>query len=269
MVSHLTDLQESLLSLLECPVCTEYMVPPIMLCVNGRNICNICRPKLADCPTCRNPFLSTRSLALEKLAREVKYPSTYRYFGCGEFFALDELDEHSVSCRYELKCPAAMKHIHEYYDWRYRPKPCDWTGNYKEVKNHLMENHLEMCSDYGETESRSLDGCLYTGGCNKFVFVYNEVFFRHFFCLDNTFAVAVQYIGPPEKAAKYKYRVEFVNTDNTEGVRVMHLTISFLEHVRDVFDKGNCAKVLYGVLSRLINLEGNLKFKLEILRVGD
>jgi hypothetical protein len=52
----------------------EYMVPHITLCVNGHNICDICRPKLDDCPTCRKQFLSTRNVGLEKMAREVYYP---------------------------------------------------------------------------------------------------------------------------------------------------------------------------------------------------
>jgi hypothetical protein len=188
----------------------EYMVPPITLCVNGHNICNMCRPKLAHCPTCRNPFLSTRSVALEKLAREVKYRGRYRKLGCEEV----ERDEHKVDCRYgQLKCPVTTKNIREYRGWRYREASCDWAGNHNEVKNHLMENHLDVCSDYGEVELRSLDRCLDAEGCNKFVFVYNEVFYRTFssFGWDGMFAVAVQYIGPPENAAKYKYRVEFVN----------------------------------------------------------
>jgi E3 ubiquitin-protein ligase SIAH1 len=151
----------------------EYMRPPIILCVNGHNICDICRAKLANCPTCRKRFLSTRSVGLEKLAREIQYPCTYRQFGCMEVFAHDKLDKHQAKCLYrQLTCPAA----------RCSPDiQCDWNGNYSEVRNHLMENHLEMCSDYGEIESRSFLALCFHGWYNKFVFVYDEVFFRGIF----------------------------------------------------------------------------------------
>jgi len=50
------------------------------------NICNVCRPKVPHCPTCRQQFLNTRNVALEKLARQVKSPCTYRKYGCTELY---------------------------------------------------------------------------------------------------------------------------------------------------------------------------------------
>jgi len=231
------------------------------MCVNGHNICDKCRPKFDDCPTCRKRFLSTRNEALEKLAREMQYPCTYRQFGCKEFFYYYLLGRHQAQCRYgQLKCPVTK------YPLFIR---CDWTGNYKEVKNHLMEKHLEMCLDYGEVESRSLHEHGTSAWFHKFVFVYDEVFFRAFDVRNGVFYVVVQYISPPDNAAKYKYKVKFVNKNNTEGITVMHLTRSFLEHVSDNFNSGNCGKLHYDVVSRLTNQHGDLKFKLEICRVGD
>ena len=84
---------------------------------------------------------------------------------------------------------------------------------------------------------------------------------------NGTFYVVVQYIGPPDNAAKYKYKVKFVNKNNTDGITVMHLTRSFLEHVGDSFNSGNCGKLHYDVVSRLKTREGDLKFKLAILKV--
>ena len=54
------------------------------------------------------------------------------------------------------------------------------------------------------------------------------------------FYVVVQCAGPPENAAKYQYKVKFVNNDNTEGVSVTHLTIRFDENLDDIFQSGNC-----------------------------
>ena len=247
--------------MLECPVCIEHMRPPIRMCVNGHNICDICRPKLFDCPTCRKRFLSTRNLALERLTQDVKYPCTYRKFGCKEVFARDKLGKHAVNCRYrQVKCPAARSSS---------GIQCDWTGNYNEVKNHLMENHLEMCVDYGGVESRHFLNFFLRTRFNKFVFLCDELFSCQFCERNGMIFVVVQYIGPPKNAAKYKYEVKFINKDNTEGVTVMHLTRSFDENVDDIFTSGNCGKLHCDVVNRLKARDTYIKFKLEILAVGN
>jgi hypothetical protein len=77
------------------------------------------------------------------------------------------------------------------------------------------------------------------------------------------------YVGPSENAAKYKYKVEFVNKDETEGVTVMHFTRSFDENLDDVFKSGKCGKLHYDVVRRLENKDRVLKYKTAIFRVGD
>lgn len=42
-----------LASLFECPVCFDYVLPPILQCQSGHLVCSNCRPKLTCCPTCR------------------------------------------------------------------------------------------------------------------------------------------------------------------------------------------------------------------------
>jgi E3 ubiquitin-protein ligase SIAH1 len=64
----------------------DYMRPPVTLCANGHNICNICKQKVPYCPTCRQQFLNTRDLALEKVAREVKCLCTYRIYDYREVY---------------------------------------------------------------------------------------------------------------------------------------------------------------------------------------
>jgi E3 ubiquitin-protein ligase SIAH1 len=72
-----SELRQALLNDLECPVCKQYMLPPICLCVNGHNICKSCRPKMQYCPICRQPFITTKCVSLEKLAAQVEFPCTY------------------------------------------------------------------------------------------------------------------------------------------------------------------------------------------------
>jgi E3 ubiquitin-protein ligase SIAH1 len=258
MQSESTDLKQSLLNELECPVCMEYMVPPITLCVNGHNICDICRPKVPLCPNCRQHFLSTRNVALEKLAREVKYPCTYQKYGCEEFFVHDAVREHQDRCRYRPQTCPAFKWLNEV---------CSWTGIYCDIKKHLREKHLGQCYEYVAGKFRVLRNIEPCMSLSQFVFALNEVFFLRFQASNNTFYAVLLYVGPAENAAKYKYKVEFVNKDDTEGVTVMHLTRSFDEKLDDIFNSGNCVKVHYDVVSRLENKESGLKFKIEIFRV--
>jgi hypothetical protein len=123
-------------------------------------------------------------MALEKLVQEVKYPCTYLKFGCKEVFAYDKLDEHQAECRYgQLTCPAARC---------ISGTQCAWTGNYNEVQDHLMEKHLKMCFDYGKVELRALVDFFFNKWCGEFVFAYDEVFLRRFYCRDNMLYIVVQ-----------------------------------------------------------------------------
>ena len=100
------DLRQGLLSELECPVCMEYMMPPITFCVNGHNICPSCKPKVTQCPTCRQPFVNIRNVALEKMASQIEYPCVYWRSGCGEKFTLDLKKKHESVCPYnQYRCP--------------------------------------------------------------------------------------------------------------------------------------------------------------------
>jgi hypothetical protein len=47
------DLKQRISARLECLLCIEIMLPPIVLCSNGHMICDKCRPKLEKCPLCR------------------------------------------------------------------------------------------------------------------------------------------------------------------------------------------------------------------------
>ena len=56
-----------LASLFECPVCFDYVLPPILQCQSGHLVCGSCRPKLTCCPTCRGTLGNIRNLGMEKV----------------------------------------------------------------------------------------------------------------------------------------------------------------------------------------------------------
>jgi hypothetical protein len=132
-----------------------------------------------------------------------------------------------------------------------------------------MEQHRGECYEYVDGKFRVLRNIEPCMSLSRFVFALNEVFFLRFQANSDTLYAVLLYIGPAENAAKYKYKVKFVNKDYTEAVTVMRLTRSFDEQLDDIFRSGNCVKLHYDVVSRLETKERVLKYKTEIFRVGD
>lgn len=100
-----------LTSLFECPVCFDYVLPPIIQCQNGHLVCSSCRQKLTSCPTCRVPIATNiRNLPMEKLATTMMFPCKYSSSGClASFLYTDKLD-HEDSCEYKpYSCPCPGK----------------------------------------------------------------------------------------------------------------------------------------------------------------
>lgn len=72
-----------LTALFECPVCFDYVLPPILQCQAGHLVCNHCRQKLSCCPTCRGPLTpSIRNLAMEKVASTLPFPCKVKHHIC-------------------------------------------------------------------------------------------------------------------------------------------------------------------------------------------
>ncbi|PSN42263.1 hypothetical protein C0J52_20427 [Blattella germanica] len=189
------DLSQGLLGELECPVCMEYMLPPITFCLNGHNICQNCKPQLSNCPTCRQPFVNIRNVALEKLARQMKYPCTFRKYGCKEKFSPGQIASHHASCRFSPQvCPLE----------KLRKVKCDWTGSVGEIKKHLKDEHKEQCLEYTGRHSLVLCGVKPTCGYFRVIFAHNEIFYRHFQIRNGALYATLQYIGPSENAAKFR-----------------------------------------------------------------
>jgi hypothetical protein len=187
------------------------------------------------------------------------YPCKYRSYGCRASFSHDKIVGHQAKCLYIPQvCPVAKLAIGH----------CSWTGSYSDIKGHLEEKHLEQCCEYVEGDFKFLYKLTDGMKCYCFMFAYNEVFLSLFQEREKIFYAVLLYVGPPENAAKCKYKVEFVNQDDTEGVTVMHLTNSSGENLDELYNSGNCGKLHYDVVSRLKDENDNLKYKLEIIRIG-
>lgn len=102
-----TSANPELTSLFECPVCFDYVLPPILQCQNGHLVCQTCRQKITCCPTCRVPIGSNiRNLPMEKLASTMSFPCKYNQSGCAAQLLYTEKPDHEDSCEFKpYSCP--------------------------------------------------------------------------------------------------------------------------------------------------------------------
>jgi len=261
MQSEFTRVEQIVLDQLECPVCTEYMRPPITLCEMGHNICNICRPKVRHCPTCRQQILKTRNVALEKVAIEAKYPCVYRKYGCREICSLHLIDEHQEKCRYiPHPCPVNNLNI----------RHCSWLGIRSHMKSHMEQAHPEMCRTCLGPYVTQINFSIVTPDIWQFTFIFinNDIFCSRSTITNGIFYSELLYIGPAADAAKYKYNLGFWNKERMESLTITLLVRSCYEDMSEVLNPGDCVKLYPEQFSRFANERGELKFRVEIITVG-
>ncbi|PSN35350.1 hypothetical protein C0J52_22156 [Blattella germanica] len=189
----------------------------------------------------------------------MKYPCTFRKYGCKEKFSPGQIASHHASCRFSPQvCPLE----------KLRKVKCDWTGSVGEIKKHLKDEHKEQCLEYTGRHSLVLCGVKPTCGYFRVIFAHNEIFYRHFQIRNGALYATLQYIGPSENAAKFRYKVIFVNKANTECITFSQAARGISENLEDIFNSGNCVKLHYDIASRFVNDNEDLYIGMEIFKMG-
>ena len=65
-----TDIWYSMEKLIECPVCMDVPQGYILQCSTGHHICEFCKDKVPNCPTCHARILETRNFLAEGVANK-------------------------------------------------------------------------------------------------------------------------------------------------------------------------------------------------------
>jgi len=216
-------LDEALLKDLECPVCMQYMVPPIKLCTNGHNICSKCRERVQRCPTCMGEFLETRNLVLENIARRQKYPCANRQSGCLELFSLEHMAEHQAVCVYgKFKCPL---HLFRF---------CSWNGLKNDLKEHVKAEHPTAFVEKSTFPDTHLSSSW------AVVSYFDELFTCYKNIRDGRYYAAVQLIGSNSEASKYKCEFKLSAANGIEQISKTFLVQGYSENFETIFDSGKC-----------------------------
>ena len=220
-------LEEALLRDLECPVCMEYMVPPIKLCMSGHNICSRCRWTVQRCPTCRAKFSEIRNVALENIVRRQMYPCANRQNGCLDLFSIEHIAEHQAVCVHgKIKCPF---HVN---------RKCSWKGFKSNLKEHAKTAHPE-----GYFEESTLRSSLFLDGILTVLSCFGELFVHYKRIQDGTLYCAVQLIGTSSEASKYKSEFTLRATNGIEQISKTFLVQGYSEDWETSFNSGKCLRL--------------------------
>ncbi|XP_055249474.1 E3 ubiquitin-protein ligase SIAH1-like [Moschus berezovskii] len=199
-----TASNSDLASLFECPVCFNYVLPPILQCQNGHLVCSDCRPKLTRCPTCRGPLTSIRNLAMEKVANSVLFPCKYASAGCEITMPPTGKADHEEYCEFRpccCPCPGAS---------------CGWQGSTDAVLPHLMQHYDESIITLQGEVVVFLAVNINHPGTLDWVMIQSCFGFHFILFLEKLesydghqkFFAVVQLIGTREQAENFTYRLE-------------------------------------------------------------
>jgi E3 ubiquitin-protein ligase SIAH1 len=239
---------EALLKEFECPVCMQYMVPPINLCTNGHNICSGCRERVQLCPTCRAEFSEIRNVALENMARSQKYPCANRQSGCLDLFSIEHIAKHHAVCVYgKIKCPFHLL------------KKCSWNGLKSTLKEHAKATHPD---NFAENSSFYIPQLHALGilSCFRELFTYYQQI------RDGRLYAAVQLIGTSSEASKYKCEFTLRAANGIEQISKTFLVRGYSEDFEAIFNSGKCLS-LEEVTARNFFVKNELNLHMKLSRV--
>jgi len=240
---------EDLLKDLECPVCMEYMVPPITLCTNGHSICSKCRESVQRCPTCRAEFSVIRNVVLENIVRRRKYPCANRQSGCLELFSIEHIAKHHGVCEYgKIKCPLHLFNA------------CFWNGLKNDLKGHIRAEHPTFFFEGPTLPDPHLSSSL------GVVSYLGELFTYYKEKRDGRYYAAVQLIGTNSEASKYKCEFKLNATNGIEQISKTLLVRGYSEDFETIFNSGLCLYLNEKTIKHFCG-ENKLKMTVELSRV--
>lgn len=198
------ELDERLLQYFECPVCKNFMKPPIFQCQSGHSICNLCRPRLEKCPTCRTMFGSTRNFSLEGLTSGIQYPCGYHDLGCMEKLLAAEIIKHESVCHFKpYSCPFPN---------------CSLTGKHNTMVQHLKDFHMEntILNDSYQ-ESFRLDNSLFNYTFDRYCFlIYDQIFRLTRKRINEYWLWAIDIIGSKSDSQLFAYEISIIDARRPE-----------------------------------------------------
>ena len=240
---------------LECPVCMEFMMPPIMMCHNGHNICSNCRFKLKKCPTCKKSFLKVRNIALEKFVQKMESRCCYANYGCKLSFPPGIIEQHQNRCMFRVyNCPLSNA----------ERILCSWNDSYMKLKGHIESAHrdrLTVCQDERKVIMKKF---IPTRKYSRVILACGEIFYQQFEIINGMFYFVIQHVGPETCAAKFRYTFALSLNKNIEAVFFAFIARSYKVGITDIHQSGQCVKLDYNTVKNFMEGNDTLVFNFNI-----
>ncbi|XP_050312933.1 uncharacterized protein LOC126747987 [Anthonomus grandis grandis] len=196
------DLEQ--LKIVECPVCLEYMLPPIYQCIIGHSICKKCKENQPQCPTCKSEFAKTQNFTLESMIlNSLTYPCKYE--GCEFQSKARDIRRHQATCDFgPFTCP--LKNY----------EACSAVFPVHQLDHHMNLKHVESILE-SDIVSIPFDSACQEDIHVCYVIKRKNRFFRlrfHYKSQEGVCLWSVQLIGPCEECEKYNFEIEIIDANN-------------------------------------------------------
>jgi hypothetical protein len=255
----LDGLNDIIVNLFECPVCFNYMVPPVFQCKNAHNVCSQCKLKLTKCPCCNEVLLDSRNVFVERIAEQLQYPCMNLEGGCFEKHPAHDILKHHKVCPYRMyECLPG------------KADNCRWMGRNCDILTHTRETHADKCwmvgSNHVEYPFNVFDGCEET----QLMTTGDQIFWYNFKCdvVKQKMFLAVQYIGPKEQACNFTYQFQlWAVGDEETSITLKKRTCPDTEEVSTIFESGSCVALDFAVLRQYIGSSDSMDFCLRVERI--
>jgi hypothetical protein len=160
-------------------------------------------------------------VALENIARKLKYPCVKKEGGCPELFSIEHIAEHQAVCMYgKIKCPF---HLLE---------RCSWIGFKNDLKEHAKAAH----------RNKFFVGTTFTSPCLSenmaILSCFGELFTYYKQIRDGSFCYAVQLIGTSSEASKYKCEFTLRAANGIEQISSTFLVQGYSENFETIYNSG-------------------------------
>ncbi|XP_044751808.1 E3 ubiquitin-protein ligase SIAH1-like [Coccinella septempunctata] len=246
------------LSEFECPICMEYMIPPIHQCTMGHTFCVNCFDKFSKCPTCRSPKGVSRAYALERIHSSVIFPCRFRSEGCEVQILGSELSDHQGTCTFAKNlCPFAT------------PMSCRWQGKRKEIVEHCKEVHPNNIQR-GNHIILKCPMFDILGGQPAFYFTIIHAYSQQFlFCwhIDTSGIIrwSMFFIGNPKESKRYKFTISIGNPHGKHDQIFMSTGCEQIVEEYELFDDKYCLTSPYESVKKRCNKNGDLHYEIRIV----
>lgn len=253
------SIQTQHLTELVCPVCFEYMQPPIMLCERGHSICQLCHELMSNCPLCHGKLTCRRSSALEALTTVMRFPCKH----CHHKFLMEDLTSHNCFQTSDSDhSPIATCIIGQVYG------ECVWSGSSTDIAAHYAKSHPRNFWTSNENATKwKCSNLSNIGVQNAFVVDLKEAIFvivQKYDCDSNSLRWNLSCECKTNE--QYHYEIQVGSAPPDVFVRRKKITNSF--NILTIFPNKNEITLCVDKIIRYINDDNVIEYKIVISK-GD